>query len=351
MACGVPPRSSGRKGSGTQAGRRSARGPREGLTDPGQTTVAVRRPRDSFAEPRTNAELSARPPARHLTDRDSARPEQYLTRCSRRSYSTRKFADISEPLSEEIEQEALGYVGRHRSRRRSSSAARTALSELVIEPRAGIGIAHGGDDARRHRDRRAHPRRRAGDHHRGVKIRSGSGRARPRLDAGTRPARRPPGPRPRSRAGDPLRYRRLKALRKAIGDVFGTRALVHRAIATRSRTSRTPCPRRTATPSAARCGCVGFADADLARQRLALLTSDSTELARRRLLAAGRPRRHADLDAAGIDGRLSRTLGWTNPIESMIEIVRHTQRNVKRWRDGDMRKRWTAAGMLVAEQQ
>ena len=35
----------------------------------------------------------------------------------------------------------------------------------------------------------------------------------------------------------------------------------------------------------------------------------------------------------------------------MIEIVRYTQRNVKRWRDGDMRKRWTAAGMLVAEQQ
>ena len=35
----------------------------------------------------------------------------------------------------------------------------------------------------------------------------------------------------------------------------------------------------------------------------------------------------------------------------MIEIVRYTQRNVKRWRDGDMRERWTAAGMLVAEQQ
>ena len=25
--------------------------------------------------------------------------------------------------------------------------------------------------------------------------------------------------------------------------------------------------------------------------------------------------------------------------ESMIEIVRYTQRNVKRWRDGDMRRR------------
>jgi hypothetical protein len=35
----------------------------------------------------------------------------------------------------------------------------------------------------------------------------------------------------------------------------------------------------------------------------------------------------------------------------MIEIVRHTQRNVKRWQDGDMRKRWTAIGMLQTEQQ
>ena len=53
----------------------------------------------------------------------------------------------------------------------------------------------------------------------------------------------------------------------------------------------------------------------------------------------------------GIDGQLSKTLCSTNPCESMIEIVRYTQRNVKRWQDGDMRKRWTAAGMLVAEQQ
>jgi putative transposase len=53
----------------------------------------------------------------------------------------------------------------------------------------------------------------------------------------------------------------------------------------------------------------------------------------------------------GITGRLSKTLCSTNPCESMIEIVRYTQRNVKRWQEGDMRKRWTAAGMLVAEQQ
>ena len=53
----------------------------------------------------------------------------------------------------------------------------------------------------------------------------------------------------------------------------------------------------------------------------------------------------------GITGRLAKSLSSTNPIESMIEIVRNTQRNVKRWQDGDMRKRWTAAGMLQAEQQ
>jgi putative transposase len=53
----------------------------------------------------------------------------------------------------------------------------------------------------------------------------------------------------------------------------------------------------------------------------------------------------------GIGGQLARTLCSTNPCELMIEIVRHTQRNVKRWHEGDMRKRWTAAGMIVAEQQ
>ena len=53
----------------------------------------------------------------------------------------------------------------------------------------------------------------------------------------------------------------------------------------------------------------------------------------------------------GIHGQLAKTLCSTNPCESMIEIVRYTQRNVKRWQDGDMRKRWTAAGMLIAEQQ
>ena len=35
----------------------------------------------------------------------------------------------------------------------------------------------------------------------------------------------------------------------------------------------------------------------------------------------------------------------------MLEIVRRTQRNVKRWSSGEMALRWTAAGMLEAERQ
>jgi putative transposase len=51
----------------------------------------------------------------------------------------------------------------------------------------------------------------------------------------------------------------------------------------------------------------------------------------------------------GVSERLARTLTSTNPIESMISIARSTSRNVKRWRDGKMVKRWAAAGMLNAE--
>ncbi len=51
----------------------------------------------------------------------------------------------------------------------------------------------------------------------------------------------------------------------------------------------------------------------------------------------------------GINGRLAATLTNTNAIESMISIARDTTKNVKRWRDGKMIKRWCAAGMLNAE--
>jgi len=57
------------------------------------------------------------------------------------------------------------------------------------------------------------------------------------------------------------------------------------------------------------------------------------------------------LQRLGVDEQLWRTLSSTNPIESMIAIVRSTLRNVKHWQNGDMCLRWTTAGMLEAEAQ
>jgi putative transposase len=41
----------------------------------------------------------------------------------------------------------------------------------------------------------------------------------------------------------------------------------------------------------------------------------------------------------------------TRRCESMIECVRRTSRNVKRWQSGETALRWTAAGMVEAERQ
>ena len=53
----------------------------------------------------------------------------------------------------------------------------------------------------------------------------------------------------------------------------------------------------------------------------------------------------------GLSPRLQRTFKSTNPIESMISIGRTVAGNVKRWRNGTMVLRWTAAGLLAAEKQ
>ncbi len=144
-----------------------------------------------------------------------------------------------------------------------------------------------------------------------------------------------------------------KALRRAIKDVFGEHALVHRCHRHKERNVTDLLPERDRDTVRSRMRAAwALTDAELAEQRLELLAS---ELDRTWPDAAGSLREgmHDTLTLMrlGITGKLAQTLCSTNPCESMIEIVRCTQRNVKRWHDGDMRKRWTAAGMLVAEQQ
>jgi putative transposase len=144
-----------------------------------------------------------------------------------------------------------------------------------------------------------------------------------------------------------------KALRKAIKDVFGEHALIHRCHRHKERNVTDLLHERDRPAIRGRMRAAwALSDPELAKQRLELL---ACELDRSWPDAAASLREGLDdtltLMSLGIGGQLATTLCSTNPCESMIEAVRHTHRNVKRWRDGDMRKRWTAAGMLVAEKQ
>lgn len=142
-----------------------------------------------------------------------------------------------------------------------------------------------------------------------------------------------------------------KALAAGVRRVFGEHALVQRCTLHKRRDVA---------------GYLGKELAGRVDRRLAQAFSHpdpTTGLARAKAIAAELSRDHPDAAASlreglddmftvrrlGIDGRLARTLTTTNPIESMISIARTTMGNVKRWRDGTMKKRWLAAGMLEAE--
>jgi putative transposase len=57
------------------------------------------------------------------------------------------------------------------------------------------------------------------------------------------------------------------------------------------------------------------------------------------------------INRLGVTGSLVKSLESTNPVESMIEIVRDHARRVKRYSSGEMALRWAAAGMLAAATQ
>jgi putative transposase len=144
-----------------------------------------------------------------------------------------------------------------------------------------------------------------------------------------------------------------KALRKAVRDVLGVHTPVQRCVRHKERNVLAHLPER---------------DRPLVRRRLRgawALDDHERALDQLRALADELTRSHPGAAASlregmeetltvtrlGVRGRLKRTLASTNPCESMIETVRRVARNVKRWQNGDMYLRWTAAGMLEAEAQ
>jgi len=143
-----------------------------------------------------------------------------------------------------------------------------------------------------------------------------------------------------------------KALRKAIRSVFGD-APVQRCVRHKERNVLDHLPERERPAAKLRLRRAWAAD-DHARA-FDQLKALANELDRTYPGAAASLREGMEetltLTRLGVTGNLKRALESTNPCESMIEIVRRTQRNVKRWSSGEMALRWTAAGMLEAERQ
>jgi transposase-like protein len=142
-----------------------------------------------------------------------------------------------------------------------------------------------------------------------------------------------------------------KALSAAVTAVFGATAAIQRCTVHKRRNVAEHLPEDQR----------GWVDAKLVR---ALNNPDAVAgLRDAKALATALERKHPGAAASlreglpelftvarlGITGTLARTLTTSNPIESMISIARTTNRNVTRWRDGQMVLRWTAAGMLNAQ--
>src|SRR6266536_2210943 len=144
-----------------------------------------------------------------------------------------------------------------------------------------------------------------------------------------------------------------KALDKAIRAVFGPKALIQRCRRHKERniTEHLPEAERPLVQRRLRAAW-GLADADQAKVELEQL---ARSLDRKRPGAAASLREGLEqtltVTRLGIGGRLLQTVESTNPIESMIEIVRDHAGRVKRWSSGEMALRWAAAGMLAAERQ
>jgi len=142
-----------------------------------------------------------------------------------------------------------------------------------------------------------------------------------------------------------------KALRKAVAKVFGTHALVQRCTLHKRRnvTDYLPKARRDAIDKRlAQIFANADADTGLAEaKRLAdQLRADHPDAAGSLLEGLDEMFTVARL---GITGALRRSLTNTNCIESMIGTVRVVTARVKTWRDGDMKKRWIATGMIEAQ--
>jgi putative transposase len=142
-----------------------------------------------------------------------------------------------------------------------------------------------------------------------------------------------------------------KALASGIRKVFGEEAKVQRCTIHKRRNVAGHLPKEMAATIDRRLALI-FAQPD-AQKGLDAAKGLARELEADHPDAAASLREGLDdmftVRRLGVSGALAKTLTNTNCIESMISIARRTTCRVTKWKDGTMKKRWVAAGMLEAE--
>jgi len=144
-----------------------------------------------------------------------------------------------------------------------------------------------------------------------------------------------------------------KALRKAVRQTFGDRSPVQRCQIHKRRNVKELLPKEYQRSVDQRMrSAYGMKDYDQAK---ALLEKTAAWLAGINPSAAASLREGLEetltLHRLELPEPLRRSFQSTNLIESALSVASEVSDNVKRWRTGDMRLRWIAAGLLAAEKQ
>jgi putative transposase len=143
-----------------------------------------------------------------------------------------------------------------------------------------------------------------------------------------------------------------KAIRKALRDVFGDRAVVQRCQVHKARNVRDHLPevRRAYVAKQIR-DAYDSATAATAKKKLLQLASWLERNGHNDAAASLREGLDETLTVMrlGLTGTLRRTFATTNAIENMNGSLRRVSRNVKRWKDEAMIRRWVALGIAEAQ--
>lgn len=142
-----------------------------------------------------------------------------------------------------------------------------------------------------------------------------------------------------------------KALLKAVLAAWGRYAVIHRCQLHKKRNIQAHVPERHWDEIRRRLN-EAYSETDYGRA-LKILKNTAALLDRISPDAAASLREGMEetltLIRLGVPRELMVHLASTNIIESALSTSRKVARNVKRWRQGDMRRRWCAAGLLVAQ--